>query len=59
MRMPDEVVKARDNLPSILSGLTLAAVLWVGESISDLQTAVALQDYRITTLEINYEERDQ
>jgi len=50
--MPAAVKKVSDHAASVLSGLTLAAVLWVGSSIQDLQTTVAVHDYRINALEV-------
>lgn len=50
--MPVAVKKAGEHAASVFSGLTLAAVLWVGNSIQDLQTTVAVQEYRLHVLEI-------
>lgn len=53
--MPAAVKKMTDHAASVMSGLTLAAVLWVGASIQDLKTTVAVHDYRIGALEVEKE----
>lgn len=53
--MPAAVKKLGDHASTVFSGLTLAAVLWVGNSIAELQTSVAVHEYRIQVLELHNE----
>ncbi len=39
------------NISHILQGLALAGILWVGSSIQGLQTAVQVNDWRLTQIE--------
>lgn len=36
----------------VMSGLTLAAVLWVGNSIQELQSGQVLLEYRVEVIEM-------
>lgn len=41
----------REYLAQILSGLTLAGILWVGHGLSDLGATIKVHEWRLQALE--------
>lgn len=39
------------TIGNVISGLTLAAILWIGRTLHELASTVLLHDWRITQLE--------
>lgn len=40
-----------NNINSVMQGVALAILLWVGSSVQDLKTNQAVYDYRLNQLE--------